>query len=518
MALSFEQFKYLRSKNLSAQQIADFEGGKVPEQPKPKQGFWQEAKDRAMRVGSGINEGFTGAAQRYDEATARGDKGALGKLALSAAAIAPRAFGSAIVEGVKQVMPDEMKSDFKAFGASVVANPEIQGKIIEPVSAWAKQHPDLAQAGQDVLDIASVLPAPKFMSEAAKASAKAAEEAAKAANAGKGLIPAVVEQAGKFKAAQKTKADIKLNIARTKAYDEFYKLTQGEMRDELKSGKAVIADLRDSGVVPKTIKDASGTERLANGEAIDALVPKRDAAFATMQEALTKNPKTFDYSDFQKKAIENFKERNKAKLDDDTIIEAVAQIKKQTNASIVRNAEENLGFTWEGSTPEKKIKFARENNPAELKKAEVIDAVTFNNNKAGFWAMGKLDHPLAVKTPKNRIATTMGATVKDMIETAYKGEAKIKELNAAVAKYSEMIHWLERSEGRIIPKGSALRGMMKRATGAVAGAVIGSAVPIPGAGVVGAMIGEKLGGAMIPGSSAKLKALNLKAGVKPPTE
>lgn len=34
MALSLEQFKYLRGQGLSPQQIADFEGGKVPEQPK----------------------------------------------------------------------------------------------------------------------------------------------------------------------------------------------------------------------------------------------------------------------------------------------------------------------------------------------------------------------------------------------------------------------------------------------------------------------------------------------------
>lgn len=55
MALTFDQFKYLRNQNLSPQQIADFENGKVPEQPKKE--FSPLGTSKFGQVVSGIAKG-----------------------------------------------------------------------------------------------------------------------------------------------------------------------------------------------------------------------------------------------------------------------------------------------------------------------------------------------------------------------------------------------------------------------------------------------------------------------------
>src|SRR5690606_19449567 len=128
-------------------------------------------------------------------------------------------------------------------------------------------------------------------------------------------------------------------------------------------------------------------------------------------------PRFFNYAKFQDQAIKEFKSKN-IRMDAVTKTEAVNQIKKQVAAEIIQNAEDNLGFSWKGRNAAQKIKNAP---PEELAKAQIIDAVNFNNNKSGFWEMSKFSKDPMTRTPQQRVAVTMGRTIAKMIEDAYEG-------------------------------------------------------------------------------------------------
>lgn len=324
------------------------------------------------------------------------------------------------------------------------------------------------------------------------------------------IDPDVVPQIKNIQTHLQEKALQKIDVKRTQAANEMWRLTQPEIKRELQNGKNIIQDLKNSGVTSDIEKDASGVFRLSNERAINDLVPSRDAAFDTMQSALKENPRFFNYSKFQDQAIKSFKEKN-SRMDAVTKTEAVDQIKKQVAAEVVQNAEDNLGFSWKGRTAEQKIK----NAPADqLAKAQTIDAVNFNNNKSGFWEMSKFNKDPMTRTSQQRIAVTMGRTIAKMIEDAYEGYADIKQLNKTIGTYSDLIHFLQASEGRSIPKGSALRGFTKKATGALVGAIAGNALPVPGLGpVVGAAIGENIASRMTPNPGAKLDSLKIKENI-----
>lgn len=324
------------------------------------------------------------------------------------------------------------------------------------------------------------------------------------------LDPDVVPEIKKLQTHLQEKALQKIDIKRTQAANEMWRLTQPEIKRELQNGKNIIQDLKNSGVTSDIEKDASGVFRLSNERAISDLIPNRDAAFDTMQDALKENPRFFNYAKFQDQAIKEFKSKN-IRMDAVTKTEAVNQIKKQVAAEIIQNAEDNLGFSWKGRNAAQKIKNAP---PEELAKAQIIDAVNFNNNKSGFWEMSKFSKDPMTRTPQQRVAVTMGRTIAKMIEDAYEGYADIKQLNKTIGTYSDLIHFLQASEGRSIPKGSALRGFTKKATGALVGAIAGNALPVPGLGpVIGAAIGENIASRMTPNPGAKLNSLKIKENI-----
>ena len=170
------------------QSISDFMSG-GSEEPK-KEGFFKEIGGRLKRVFQDTKENYKGIAQTYDQARADGDKLALPAMALSATAAAPRAVVETGIEAIKQILPDDFKDDMKSWLNSVISNPNIQKDIIEPVTKFGEEHPQLARAGEDVLDIAAVLPLAKATQAGAKAAVKVGETAVKA---GEKVIPATVK-------------------------------------------------------------------------------------------------------------------------------------------------------------------------------------------------------------------------------------------------------------------------------------------------------------------------------------
>lgn len=147
--------------------------GQLPNIPEePKQGVFKEMKTRFDNASDRNQENLINIAQRYDEARAKGDKWATPAMALSATAAAPRYVVDLALEGVKQILPDEFKSNMKEWLGSVVNNENVQKDIIQPLNKLEEKNPQLVQAGRDVLDIASVLPAPKGISQAEKLASK----------------------------------------------------------------------------------------------------------------------------------------------------------------------------------------------------------------------------------------------------------------------------------------------------------------------------------------------------------
>ena len=180
--MTFEQF----SGGQPVQRMSMDEFQSYGEEPK-KEGFFQEAKTRLSRVWDRHQGNLGDIANRYDTAKSEGKKGALPLMALSATAAAPKAAWDLGMEGINMALGltkpgQEFKENMKDWLGSVITNPEIDEKIVQPLSRFSEKNPELAQAGQDVFDIAMVLPASKA-SKVAKEAEKAAKRAGKEATA-----------------------------------------------------------------------------------------------------------------------------------------------------------------------------------------------------------------------------------------------------------------------------------------------------------------------------------------------
>ena len=102
---------------------------------------------------------------------------------LSATALAPKAVGDAIFEGIKAFIPDETKENIKAQLSSILSNPELQEKIkavSEPIQRFSEKNPQTAQAISDVAEIGSSLIGVKGAQVGGKTLVKAGQATGKA--------------------------------------------------------------------------------------------------------------------------------------------------------------------------------------------------------------------------------------------------------------------------------------------------------------------------------------------------
>lgn len=143
------------------------------DQPTPE-GFFSKLLNGAKKVISDTKQNFQDIGTTYDT-----NKN-LPATALSATAIVPKAISDAIFEGVKAILPDNVKEEAKKHISSIMENPTIQNEIIQPLMKFANDNPQTSRAAKDVLDIASVLPAAKGAEVGGKVVLQGAENAGKA--------------------------------------------------------------------------------------------------------------------------------------------------------------------------------------------------------------------------------------------------------------------------------------------------------------------------------------------------
>jgi len=148
--LTQDQINQIRLKsNLPAKTTGNYVGKFDYLKPEPEKGILSKiftdvvdkTKERAIKTAD------TYATNKNLPATA------LSSLAVPATAINETIFGA-----LKAVLPQGMKNDIKSFIQTVVSNPKVKQDIIEPLSRFAKQNPQQAQAAQDLLDIAGAIP------------------------------------------------------------------------------------------------------------------------------------------------------------------------------------------------------------------------------------------------------------------------------------------------------------------------------------------------------------------------
>lgn len=177
MALTFEEFKELKDKGLSPQQIADFEDGVIPKDT--KKGFFdmsglEKYTPEGAKKASGNNnifkrikkvaldtvDNYKGIAQTYDEDRMSDDKTirnmAIPKMLLSSTAMPARAGGELVGETVKEVIGTAapvVKDRMKSWLESIVSSPAIKDNIIEPYTEWSEENPRKSRAVKDVVDI-----------------------------------------------------------------------------------------------------------------------------------------------------------------------------------------------------------------------------------------------------------------------------------------------------------------------------------------------------------------------------
>lgn len=231
----------------------------VPLKEQPK-GFFKQISERASKVWDETKKNYVDMASRYDVAKAAGDKTALPMLVAEATAAAPKMVSSATFEALKQITPEPIKEDAKGFIGSVIGNPEIQGKIIQPLAKKAEEYPKTARLITAGTDIASVLPAPKFISESAKLAAKAAEDSVAAGK--------IATKAG-VKYLEKSPDEIASTLAKNQEkIDDIVKtIVQGD-KDDIATAKKSLTLIDTTGV-----KDYSELPKLLQSKA-DSLLSK----------------------------------------------------------------------------------------------------------------------------------------------------------------------------------------------------------------------------------------------------
>ena len=212
----------------------------------------------------------------------------------------------------------------------------------------------------------------------------------------------------------------------------------------------------EEGLPIKQTIDKGNSPKLYTVEAIDSLKPKIAIIHDELNSVLGQQTKTFDLMDVADKAKRSIRSNKML---------AAHEVKKQ------------LGYIDDYIA-------------AEVERhGQIVDAVTFNNVKQGAWGIGynKLE-PTAYKG-----ARAIGSTIRKSIEDSFPAE-NIRALNMKSGDYQGLISLLEEANGRIV-QGGKIGKYFAQGTGALAGGLAGSAIPIPGVGAVaGAIAGREIGG------------------------
>ena len=177
MALTFEEFKTLRDKGLSIQQISNFESGYVPGKSKSVEGFIPDVKESISERSEKLGE----IADRYSS----GEQG-LASSALQTAGQAAGALGDIVYSGVKNIgkalLPKkaEEKIGQTITGAvqKVVETKPVQSAI-NSYQEWKSKHPEAAYDLEAVANISSILPNVKVAGTTGKILSTAAAPIAK---------------------------------------------------------------------------------------------------------------------------------------------------------------------------------------------------------------------------------------------------------------------------------------------------------------------------------------------------
>lgn len=419
----------------------------VPLKEQPK-GFFKQVAERATKVWDETKKNYVDIAGRYDVAKAAGDKTALPMLAAEATAAIPRAVGSAVMEGVKQITPEPIKQDVKEFLGSVVSNPEIQGKIIQPLSEMAEEHPKTARLATAGFDIASVLPGPKFMSEGAKLAAKAAEEASKAGKvvaplakeavaAGSEILSRSPEQIAEITAKNQAKVD---DLVKT--------IVQGEKADIPVAKKALSSvdttDIKEFGELSSVLQTKAdqllakvnvllneGADKSISG--VEATAPKK---YKLKELKLSKEVGAGDAKEIVKynyvnRAINGLQELYKKTADVDGL-SLIKQLKEKINNEGLTLAEVNNVAKEYGTEIAKKAFNKTTGDPLTSINAQMFENIrtglkdTIKSFSKNGEAVDILDKEVSglIKT-KNLI--------KDLEEAVFKTEAKTKKEGAIMA-------------------------------------------------------------------------------------
>ena len=197
MALTREQFDQLRAKGLSVEQIVKFDSGYTPSSAiQPSNSLGAQLSNRIQDVKSAGSKALEGSLAGNDlEAGAR--------LALRTGGAIAGGIGDIIFQGIKAITPQPVEDTVSGAFNKVASTVPAQ-IIISKVSAWAEKNPEAAKDLENVLDIASLIPAGKgarLAGDAADLATKGATDAIKGAGKAAGTslstLGAVSEKTGK---------------------------------------------------------------------------------------------------------------------------------------------------------------------------------------------------------------------------------------------------------------------------------------------------------------------------------
>ena len=170
MPLTFKQFKALRDKGVSTQQIVSFEAGNVPTRTVPQAvekkepGFFGRVRAQQTQAAQGIVEGIQEGSRLISEghreaqgADAVGQaKGAFKSILGAGRAGLRTASGVASVAFAPITEAPGIRQTLDFIGDQVVKIPGVQG-LVENASELAEKHPESAKDIKNIVDIAALL-------------------------------------------------------------------------------------------------------------------------------------------------------------------------------------------------------------------------------------------------------------------------------------------------------------------------------------------------------------------------
>jgi len=290
--------------------------------------------------------------------------------------------------------------------------------------------------------------------------------------------------------------------------NDLYRRTSTEIKNEIRNEKQVVQDLAESGVTPDVIKDG-GRLVLDNTKMREHLVPQRDAAYADLQKVLTENPKELSYKALERQMISDWNKYNKNSLQTvreeahNAIKELVAGEVRKNSIKLREAKIQEVGQeTWNRLSTKEQL--------VEIGNGDKVSSADLNANKAGFWELSAAQKNPSQRTPQQKVAFTGGAAAQKMIEQAYKGEVDIQAKNKIYGRYADMIRFLNASDGRIVPKGSALSKISRGVVGSSIGGWVGNAVGGPVVGALGSAVGAEIGKNTSPQPTVKVNKLQQK--------